>query len=297
MKVKFSDKSYYDLTEKTIRDLKTVYKNSLIDIEEDLKKLYKSFKGKKPSLVEGMKYDRLKTLKRNVLSDLNILNAEKIKRTQKLLTATYSDAYFKAGYDVQKQVGFVFDFDTINYPAVLELIKNPIPDLSLGNVYGNQKQQLMRKINLEISQGLMQGIGYIAMADKISERLGVDFSAAKRTAWTEGHRVLQTARYDSLVKMEDEGLNGKKKWLATLDSRTRPTHQTADGQERKMKEYYNVGSARLMFPGDSNGGPAETIHCRCSELYIINDEKPLTRRAGGETIEFKNYDEWKATIN
>jgi hypothetical protein len=30
-----------------------------------------------------------------------------------------------------------------------------------------------------------------------------------------------------------------------------------------IREYFQVGSARLLYPGDPNGPPGETINCRC----------------------------------
>ncbi|MEU1494301.1 phage minor head protein [Streptomyces sp. NPDC005776] len=69
-----------------------------------------------------------------------------------------------------------------------------------------------------------------------------------------------------------------KMWLATEDSRTRPTHRAADKQRTLLTEPFVVGTARLMFPGDPRGPAAEVIQCRCTTLPIVL----------GETIDWTN---------
>lgn len=68
-----------------------------------------------------------------------------------------------------------------------------------------------------------------------------------------------------------------KRWLATGDRRTRPTHQKANGQEQKFDEPFQVGGSQLMFPGDGSLGAAakEIIQCRCVALYDAGPLAPL----------------------
>lgn len=58
-----------------------------------------------------------------------------------------------------------------------------------------------------------------------------------------------------------------KQWLATGDSRTRPSHRDADGQIVNVNDYFNVGVDLLGFPGDPNGSINEIANCRCSVVY------------------------------
>jgi hypothetical protein len=69
-----------------------------------------------------------------------------------------------------------------------------------------------------------------------------------------------------------------KVWIATEDSRTRPTHHAADGQRTLLTEPFRVGGAALMFPGDPRGPADEVINCRCSLIPIVL----------GETIDWTN---------
>jgi hypothetical protein len=58
-----------------------------------------------------------------------------------------------------------------------------------------------------------------------------------------------------------------KTWLATRDSRTRAEHRAADGQTRPLNEAFDIGGARLHFPGDPRGPAGLVINCRCAAQY------------------------------
>lgn len=68
------------------------------------------------------------------------------------------------------------------------------------------------------------------------------------------------------------GVTYVKQWLATEDSRTRDDHADADGQVVGLADYFTVGGAAMMHPGDPDGPPEETVSCRCS--VVFTDEAP-----------------------
>lgn len=63
----------------------------------------------------------------------------------------------------------------------------------------------------------------------------------------------------------------KKSWLTLRDKRVRPTHREAEGQTKPINEAFNVGSSRMMYPGDTSlGAPIREIaNCRCSAMYLF----------------------------
>jgi uncharacterized protein with gpF-like domain len=67
---------------------------------------------------------------------------------------------------------------------------------------------------------------------------------------------------------EDSNVVLAREWLATGGTRTRESHAFLDGQRTiGMSDPYANG---LMYPGDPSGSGAETINCRCTELYITD---------------------------
>lgn len=87
-------------------------------------------------------------------------------------------------------------------------------------------------------------------------------------ARTETHGA---ANYGSNEAAKLTGLPLRREWLAAEDERTRDTHKEADGQIVGLDEAFTVGDSLLMYPGDPSGPPEETVNCRCTLGYLVDD--------------------------
>lgn len=84
-------------------------------------------------------------------------------------------------------------------------------------------------------------------------------------------------RLDSMYRASDEGNEIKKKWVATLDNVTRPTHQEYDSMDAiPLDDEWADGLSR---PRDPNADLSEIINCRCEMIYDVGQEMPDTRAA------------------
>lgn len=83
---------------------------------------------------------------------------------------------------------------------------------------------------------------------------------------TEINAICNLAALDSAFRSG----KSRKRWRTFGDSRVRPTHQQADGQEVSIDEPFEVGGYQLMFPNDSSLGapPEEIVNCRCTMITI-----------------------------
>lgn len=110
------------------------------------------------------------------------------------------------------------------------------------------------------------GTGEAGTVKLIRERIGRTLSAssAARIARTEMHTA-STIGADEAAR--STGLEMIKEWASAEDSRTRPSHAEADGDEVPLDEPFVVGEARLMVPGDPSGPAKEIINCRCAILH------------------------------
>lgn len=119
---------------------------------------------------------------------------------------------------------------------------------------------------------------------------------AMRIARTEGHRVQCQADMDCAKAAKEQGCDTVKQWNATLDRKTRVSHQRVDKEWRELDEPFSNG---LMYPGDPNGGAKEVVNCRCSlddvPRWYVESGGGQYRREGitGNIIECKNYAEFK----
>jgi hypothetical protein len=91
---------------------------------------------------------------------------------------------------------------------------------------------------------------------------------ADAIARTETHGA---ANYGSNEAAKLTGLPLRREWLSAEDERTRETHKEADGQIVGQDEAFSVGGELLMYPGDPSGSPEETVNCRCTLGYLVDD--------------------------
>lgn len=140
------------------------------------------------------------------------------------------------------------------------------------------------QIRAVIYDGLVEDLGIDALARRIVEATSGDIGMARalRIARTEIHNA---AMYGQQAAAEASPLAFEKVWLATEDARTRQSHADANDQRRPLDEAFVLegekGPVRLMYPGDRNGPPGETINCRCTVAYEpLPFLKPLPEDAG-----------------
>lgn len=114
-----------------------------------------------------------------------------------------------------------------------------------------------------LKAGLSAGLGARELARSIRADVG-SRERADRIARTEAHTA-SSAGMEYAV--EETGLEVVRVWASAEDGRTRSSHASADGQTRRKGEPFNVGGARMKFPGDPSGPAKERINCRCVLLY------------------------------
>lgn len=72
----------------------------------------------------------------------------------------------------------------------------------------------------------------------------------------------------------------QKRWLATLDNRTRPDHAKADLQVVPWGTPFTVGGFQMMYPGDPAAPASEVINCRCTFLMELAGEETNMENRG-----------------
>ncbi len=89
---------------------------------------------------------------------------------------------------------------------------------------------------------------------------------------TEMNRVYNLSHHSQQQEMANQVPELRKRWIATADARTRPSHLAAHWRYKDepipVSEPFKVGGARLMYPGDPAGPPNETVNCRCRSITI-----------------------------
>jgi len=254
------NKSLDDITKKAqtlheeFEDLKAVYDN--IEDEEEREIL----KSRMQSKVYQKKYQE--SLKKQVSDILDKMHKEEFTNVADYLNKCYEDGFIGTMYDLQGQgIPLCFPLDQEAMVRAVQLDSKI--SQGLYSRLGEDVGLLKKKITAQVSRGIATGMTFKQVAQQLSAYTKIGYNNAIRIARTEGHRIQCQSAMDTCYKAKEKGADVVKQWDATLDGKTRESHAMVDGEIRELDEKFSNG---LMLPGDSSGGAAEVVNCRCALL-------------------------------
>ncbi|MCG2394862.1 phage minor head protein [Staphylococcus epidermidis] len=281
------------------KEIETLFAKRLKEIKQIIANMYEKYDRDEPQVTwtEFNKYNRLnKELNRigQMLSQDYREVAKAIKQSQQNV---YIEKYMMSLflYEVASQTSMSFDIPTTQ--TIQTAIEQPIEFIKLVPTLQKHRDDTLKRIRMHITQGIMSGEGYSKIAKALRDDLGMAKAQSVRVARTETGRALSQAGLDSAMVAKDNGLDMKKRWYATKDTRTRDTHRHLDGTSVDIEDNFHssgcVGPAPKLFVGVASA--KENINCRCKLLYYIDeDELPTTMRTKEDgVIPFANYREWE----
>lgn len=123
-----------------------------------------------------------------------------------------------------------------------------------------------------ITSAILQGKAIPEIAGDLERVVGMNETSAvrnARTAITSAQNAGRQASYEHAASM---GIMVQKRWVATLDRRTRDSHRHMDGKEALYDQPFHTDlGSTMMYPGDRNGKPGDVYNCRCTMRTV---EKP-----------------------
>ncbi len=137
-----------------------------------------------------------------------------------------------------------------------------------------------------VATAIAEGAGLGESIQALAKRVNTILSVTETEIWrnravvvarTETLGALNAGRGEAFKAVATE-LTGEfeQMWLATEDSRTRPSHAAADGQRVPLGTPFLIGAdptlgltgVYLARPGDPTGPANEVIQCRCTTLLL-----------------------------
>ena len=276
--------AYLDkIIEEAENDLDVVFAKRTKAILEHLSNIYKlSAKGAEIGRTDVYNSARYKKELQLIAESINDHYKESYSKIQALLMATYINNYLRSGQLYEFEAQSSMEYTVPPAETIRLAVLNPIKELTLSVLMNNHRNETIRKINIEIAQGLQAGESYGDIANRIEEQLGFSATKAKRVARTEGGRVQVTARMNSAAHAEQYA-KLTKLWSSTLDSHVRTSHRKLDNQKADKDGYFHFKGFKAKGP-HLFGVAKLDINCRCDVLYLVNGERPKLRRG-------KNYED------
>lgn len=229
------------------------------------------------------------TIRRANQTATDIVNGER--------RAVFGENVTYQAYQLEHDAGMNLSFNVYDSAAVTRLI-NERPELMKRRKIDGVEQRAWNKalISDTIAKAIITGESIDRIADEIAEKTALsNAKASVRYARTSMTAAQNAGRISMLHEAQDMGIKVKKQWLATLDSRTRDSHASIDGEVKEIDEEFSNG---LQYPGDPNGSAAEVWNCRCTLVYKYEQYPSYGQRydqQNGQLIEDMSYAEWKAT--
>lgn len=248
---------------------------------------------------------RFTALRDKVAERYTYANATAVAYVNDATPGIYSLNRNYAAYKIE-QVSDKADFTLWDEQTVKRLIDEQ-PDLM---PYYQPKRALQRGIDLKygkqqitasVTSSILQGKGIGKIADDLQSRMrDMSRASAIRTARTAVTAAQNAGRLDTYRAAQDMGIKLKKRWLATLDNRTRHAHAMLDGQTVDVDKPFKVDGYELMYPGDTSAPGYLVYNCRCTQIAEVDGEDTSSggRRARnpktGESVlvGYMTYAEW-----
>ena len=173
----------------------------------------------------------------------------------------------------------------------------PSGDTLTGILVHNMNNELAKTVRV-IKQGLIKGRSYTEQAQALKKTFDGNAYNALRVVRTEGNRLANAGTYLNSEDLKVEGVRVRRQWVATLDGRTRDSHQALDGQYEDDNGLFHIHGLSARYPGDF-GDPAEDISCRCTTIDVVQGLEPTLRRGvnpvtgKSDSASYRDYGKWK----
>lgn len=302
------------------KKIKKEYEQAAKEAEKKWKDYLKAFERKdkvkqqqlKAGLISKSEYDKWRTgqimigkrweeMRRTLATDL--ANSSEICRS---MTEGYMPEVYALNHDYAT---FLIEADSLvdtsytlyDRQAVERLIRdNPqlLPDMSDKTAEKIRKGELIKwneqQLTSSVTQGILQGESIPHLAKRLRGVAQMDYNASIRNARTMMGNAESAGRIDSMKRAEGMGIKMQKRWLSTLDNRTRHEHRLLMGQTQPVDEPFVVGQYKIMYPCDSRADPAMVYNCRCAMTSVFAGyDKQITDYDIDERLGGMTYEEWR----
>lgn len=235
---------------------------------------------------------------------MNSANEQAAKIVHQGKLNVFAENYNYSAYEAEKEIGKSI-FNLYSTESVAKLVKDDSQILPEWKI--DQKKDYKwnyAKANNAVTQGIIQGEGVDEITDRLITSLCTQNENKMRTfARTAVTGAQNSGRMEMMHDAIEDGIKMKKKWLATLDDRTREAHRDLDGQVKDVDEPFEVefdgDNYEIEYPGDPKADACMVYNCRCTLVYVYEgiDQKSIRRDSEGNEIKDMTYREWEAWKN
>lgn len=306
-----TDKQIEELEEEIYKEYKEAYENVKKKYDEYSKQLLENDAKKQKQLADGeiteddykkwkvqqlMVGSRWKALETNLAQDLTMVDKKAMSIVNGYLPEAYALNFNYSTYELEEGINIDTSFTLYSRETVERLFREGEIELPKGKVDIPEDMKWNKKhITSAIMQGILSGDDIPTIGERLQQVTDMDRRGAIRNARTLMTGAQNSGRIDAYGRIADMGVEVKKQWLATLDHRTRDSHQELDGQIVDLDKKFSNG---LLYPGDPHGEGSEVYNCRCTLVPFFpkydTDDWDFERhdQLHRKDIKYTTYKEW-----
>ena len=230
------------------------------------------------------------------LKDVTDVYVHADEKAREIVGGTSKNVFMEAAnytaYDLEKGMRGAVAFNVYDAKTVERLLKKDpkmLPEWKIDQPKDYKWNE--KRVRNAVAQGIIQGESVEEVGDRLTGELATS-NATKMDmfARTAINGAQNAGRMDRLHEAEEMGIEVRKKWLATLDQRTRDTHQALDGQEQPIDEPFVVDGMKIDYPGDPLAPPELVYNCFVGETSAYTNceiERSYCHEYKGELIEIE----------
>ncbi|MGX2958036.1 phage minor head protein [Peribacillus sp. JNUCC 23] len=260
-------------------ELEKVFAKRLKVILFQLSEMYRKYeKNGELSFTELNKYNRFQKEMKLISEMFTDDYKQIIKDVQAQSENQFVAKYLMTAYLVEMAVtdGTDMGFDIPSIGVIQEALLNPIDKLTLPSIFKEHRNEIVRKIQIELSQSMIAGEGYATMAKRIEKAVGFSQKKARLVARTEVGRARSIAS-EKVIEQASNYADMGAVWMSMLDHRVRISHRELDGQKTDKNGFFHYKSWKAKAPR-LWGIASMDIQCRCVKLMTVNGLLPINRR-------------------
>lgn len=254
-------KKYQRLLKAKEKELYANYKMSYRQLERDFREIYGNLDEFEGQLsLDDWSRQLLNYKTASTMKDLYLSN-------ERLIAATFNTIFEQARDNSIQSLGgtdrLIGISNAIDRNAIINKSRAGIDWAErLAHHNANTRYDL---INITAG-GIEAGDSYPTITKKLAEKFMTDYSKSYTIARTEGHRIYETTKYDTMEEVHRQ-LGLEKTWHCVGDEKVRHSHQYLDGKTVGFdEEFVSPSGATALRPGEF-GVAEDDINCRCWVSY------------------------------
>ena len=279
------------------RKLFNVYNDALKEVRKKLKVYMEDYK--ELPYYKQKQTGKLLALEKEIVELLNESYPKAKYEVTEFKQHELEDGYYSTMYQIEGETGASLDFMGLDKEFVSKSVTQPIAGRTLSNRLYASRNKLANRATSELRNGMMMGLSYGEIAKSIQGHTEANYKQAMRIARTEGGRLRSLAKQEAYTEAKAMGIDLQKQWYASMDRRTRSSHQLLDGQTVAIDEDFVSPLSGAKGKGPRLLGRAgEDINCRCTTITIVDGIAPdsrLTKEGNNKykKVPFMSYKQWQ----